>query len=87
MAKISALVAIAAVAERCAVLETYHKQTRADMDELKDGVGAMSAKLDKMALDMAKHKGAWGAVTLVISALWLVVTQFGGAIAGFFQRH
>lgn len=62
---------------RIAVIEVKHTALETRFDSFDE-------KLDSMALSLARNKGFWGAITLVIGAIWTAVTMFGGTIMNMF---
>lgn len=55
------------------------------MEAVEKGLASIETKLDVALAAQAKYKGFWGGILMVVSALWYVVTQFGGHISSSFK--
>lgn len=64
--------------ERIAVLETK-------VESMSSNLSSIETKLDSLIDAQARGKGFWGAVVLVISALWAAVNQFGHLLGSVFS--
>jgi hypothetical protein len=64
--------------ERIAILETK-------VESMSSNLSSIESKLDELSAAMSRNKGFWGAVVLVVSALWAAVNQFGHLLGSVFS--
>lgn len=62
---------------RSTKLETQVAVHEVQIQALTARFDTFDEKLDAMTLSLAKNKGFWGAVTLVLGAIWTAITIFG----------
>ena len=65
-------------------LETRVAVVESKLGALEKHFDSFDQKLDAMTLSLAKNKGFWGAVTLIIGAVWTALTMFGSQITSLF---
>lgn len=62
---------------RATKLETQVAVHDVQIKALTERFDSFDQKLDAMTISLAKNKGFWGAVTLVLGAIWTAITIFG----------
>lgn len=78
-------VTAADVLARVAVLEVQQATTREDLSSVKTDMIAVKESLTAIRTELTKYRSTWGGIALVISAVWLFVSQFGGPILKAFR--
>ena len=60
--------------ERLAIIETETASLKRDVADVKKDIAAVKALLDIIRTDLARYRGAWGAVTMVVVSVWAAIT-------------
>jgi len=66
-------------------LEIEHRLTR--VEEAVAVIPKMSEQVDTLANKFAKYEGRWGAITLIITAIWAMFSIFKDDLFNWIKGH